>query len=419
MKNIYILAGFLILTLGAGFIYVNREYISADRTARSILNRGKLYLEQSNDDGLRKAVDELTKVAATWPDSLPGKEALYYLAEGYERLGMRDVALTKYRKLQDMPLSLELKDRVKFKIAKLQILRSYTEEGMNQLVSLLAHTRAPAMRSEIYTEIGKYHVRKGSVKDAQRNLQIALQENGENKDARIALARLYASVGKDADAKAVYEDYLAFHEPLDKQSEKHTSAFRGDALGKGMRALSEEKYYEAVRYLTLVTEKFPGSADAETAWYGIGNAYFKLKQYPKAINAYNKVVGNSHPQKDEAAYVKKGEAYYHNKQYKRAAGIFAYVIKNYPEGKYSRIASDWEEECRRALGEVADLSEEDDGLEDDSLAEDKEENPPRKTVKKIIKPLTKKTPKKEPQIDDVGEPGLLPEPSLDEGAVSP
>lgn len=417
MKNIYILVGFLILTLGAGFIYVNREYISADRTARSILNRGKLYLEQSNDDGLRKAVDELTKVAATWPDTLPGKEALYHLAEGYERLGMRDVALSKYRKLQDMPLSQELKDQVKFKIAKLQILRSYTEEGMNQLLSLLAHTRAPAMRSEIYAEIGKYHVRKGNTKDAQRNLQIALQENGENKDARIALARLFASAGKDAEAKAVYEDYLAFQEPLDKNRDKNNSAFRGDALENGMRALTNERYYDAIRYLTLVTEKFPASKDSETAWYGIGNAYFKLRQYPKAVHAFNKVVGNAHPDKDEAAYVKKGEAYYHNKQYKQAAGIFSYVIRNYPQGKYHRIAADWEEECRRALGEATDLTDEDDGIIDEE--EDEGEIQAKKTNKKPAKPVAKKPVKKEPQIDDPGEPGLLPEPSLDEGAISP
>ncbi len=361
MRSVTVWIGAVVFTIGAGVFLIEREYLSGDKIARVRLEQGKLQLERFDEDGLRKGIDELTAVVANYPESVYAREARFHLAEAYERLGMRDVALGKYKRLAEMPLSDELKSRVRFKIAKLQIMRNYSDEGMNQLLSLLNSTSDKTLRSEIYLEIGKYYQRKGLAKDARRNYENALTENPENREARAALGLT------DAD----YTNSVALHGILDKQEvnsqeKKEQPSEKKFDLDPGIQAFTQGDYARAITLLLPAAKST--APESEDALYYVGNAYLKLKDYRNAVHYLNKAVGNSYRGRDEAAYIKKGEAYYLNNQLERAAHVFQFVRTHYPNGKYAQIAADWENETRRLLGDktgTQSLPDDDEGDDDD------------------------------------------------------
>lgn len=364
MRSITVWIGAIVFTIGAGVFLIEREYLAGDKIARVRLEQGKLQLERFDEDGLRKGIDELTAVVANFPESVYAREARYHLAEAYERLGMRDVALGKYKRLAEMPLGDELKSRVRFKIAKLQIMRNYSDEGMNQLVSLLNSTHDKALRSEIYLEIGKYYQRKGLTKDARRNYENALAENPENREARAALGLT------DAD----YTNSVALHGILDKhvaaQEVKQAEAGQKYDLAAGISAFTRGEYERAIGLLLPAAKS--GAPESEEALYYVGNAYLKQKDYRKAVHYLNQAVGNSYRGRDEASYIKKGEAYYLDNRLERAAHVFRFVRTHYPHGKYAQIAADWENETRRLLGDKnggkeGGTSQSDEESEDDAV----------------------------------------------------
>lgn len=367
MRSITIWIGAIVFTIGAGVFLIEREYISGDKAARIRLEQGKLQLERFDEDGLRKGIDDLTAVVAQAPDSIHARSARYHLAEAYERLGMRDVALGKYKKLLEMPLTDELKTHVRFKIAKLQVMRNYSDEGMNQLLQLLNGTADKPLRSEIYLEIGKYYHRKGMTKDAIRNFQNALTENPENREVRAALGY------SDAD----YKNSVALHGILDKtesipaketEDQKTEKPQRKYDVSAGIQAFSVGEYSKAIRLLTPAANS--SGRESEDALYYLGNAYLKLKQYRNAIHFLNKAVSNSYRERDEAAFIKKGEAYYLANQFSRALRVFTFARTHYPNGKYAQIARDWESETRRMLGEKTGVKSLDDDDDDDDDDED-------------------------------------------------
>jgi len=368
MRSITIWVGAIVFTIGAGVFLIEREYISGNKAARVRLEQGKLQLERFDEDGLRKGIDDLTAVIAQSPDSVHAREARYYLAEAYERLGMRDVAFGKYKKLLEMPMPDELRTRARFKIAKLQIMRNYSDEGMNQLLQLLNTTADKQLRCEIYLEIAKYYHRKGFAKDARRNFENALTENPDNREARAALGYT-----PDAD----YKNSVALHGILDKdespkaekkEAQPAEKPVRKADVSAGIQAFAAGDYHRAVRLLSAAASA-PG-AESEDALYYLGNAYLKLKQYRNAVHYLNKAVSNKYTDRDEASYIKKGEAYYLNNQYDRARRVFSFVRSHYPHGKYAQIAQDWENEARRMLGEKtggrAEIIDDDDEDDEDA-----------------------------------------------------
>lgn len=357
MRQAYLLMGFLVILIGGGFAWISKEVLVPNREAQALLVKGKMWLEQQNQTSLRKAVDAFSEIVARYPQSSASSEAVMRLAEGYERLGLKEIALGKYRKLLEQGLDSKNTETVRFKIAKLQILRSYTDEGMSQLFLLLGQAKSAHMRSEIYAEIAKVYQKKSDTKNAIKNYRIALREDPENREAQLQLAKLLSNEGQADVALSVYDDYLKFQSEISNDTSNVQQAFKNEALKRGLTLLEQNKYAEAEKYFSVIEDKFPNSKQAEDALYYAGNARMKQGDYIGAIKKFNLVIGNKVRTRDEAAYIKKGEAWYNRSKYKKAAAIFAFVQKTYPRGRFFAIASDWEEECIRALNEAQNLSE--------------------------------------------------------------
>ncbi|MCS6971716.1 MAG: tetratricopeptide repeat protein [Leptospiraceae bacterium] len=391
MRSLTVWFGAIILVIGAGVFLIEREYLAQDRQARMRLERAKLLLERADEEGPRKAIDELTALVAQFPESRYAREARYFLAEGYERLGMRDVALAKYRKVLELSLPEELKSRARFRIAKLQVLRNYPDEGINQLLQLLNTTSDRTLRSEIYLELGRFYQRRGQLQDARRNFEHALHENPDNREARAAL-----------------EHGEADTQPKEGQTDKSGAVKAGEqsaALSAGIAAFNAGDYRRAIHLLAPLTNS-PGP-ESEDALYYVGNAYLKLKNYRKAVHYLNRAVSNAHRTRDEAAYIKKGEAYYLNNQFDRAYRVFHFVRTHYPNGQYAQIAAEWEKEAQRMLAEkedvVGEVEDKDDELTD-SLAEDEDD----KDEDAAPKPKRKPAPPKRDELALDDEADLTP-----------
>lgn len=357
MKNFYITAGLLAILTGAGFIFLNHNYINPKNKARVILDKGKLLLEQNTEEASHSAVDRFTTLVAQYPDTMAAKEGLYYLGEAYEKLGMKEMALQKYRSLLNETLTESMRRRVRFKISKMQILKSYADEGKNGLLTLLSQTHDNQLRSEIYTELGNHYLSENLFTKAQRNYEIALTENPANKEARINLTRALSGQGKDSEAYSVYDRYLTFEGALDPEKVRITARYRQEALERGLNLFKLNKMQEASRLFELVAERFPDSDEAESALYYQGVLHYKQKDYLSSIQFFNKVMNNAVKHKDEVAHLKKGEAYYQLKRYKKALKMFVRTQQLYPKSQYAQIAADWEKEIKRAMSESSTLSE--------------------------------------------------------------
>ncbi len=319
--------------LGIGFIFLQNEMLSPLKEAQSLKREADLYQEQSTEDSLRKAVERYALVVARFPATAQARESLFMLAQSYEKLGLDDIAYSKYLVLakQDIPPS--LKDKLDFRLGKLKILRNRPEEGVNGLLSLLGRTKDAVLRSEIYLELGDLYGKNGDWKKSREYYLQALREDPDN-----------ATALKKIDGK---KDKVATAETTEV-----TETLPGNSselLAKGISLFNQNRFDEAFVQFEKIDELFFGTADAEEALYYLGNGYMAKSDYVKAIQSFNRVIGNKNPTRDQGAYLKKGEAYFHRGQYRNAAKIFAYLIDKYPKGPYAQIALDWEEETRKRL----------------------------------------------------------------------
>jgi tol-pal system protein YbgF len=87
--------------------------------------------------------------------------------------------------------------------------------------------------------------------------------------------------------------------------------------------------------------QFPGASQADNAQYWVGECYYALKDYTKAIDAFAKVI-KSFPKsvKVPGAKLKIGLAYWNEKNPAKAKEYFHKVIKEHPGTNEAEIAKD-------------------------------------------------------------------------------
>jgi tetratricopeptide (TPR) repeat protein len=90
---------------------------------------------------------------------------------------------------------------------------------------------------------------------------------------------------------------------------------------------SEKKYEQALKSLDTVTKY---QKDAE-AWNYKGLCHYYLKEYPKAISAYNKSVEIDSTLKKQHYYNNIGTAYVKDHQFPEAKAAFTKYQKLYPK----------------------------------------------------------------------------------------
>ncbi len=373
-KNTAIIFGIGAILFGMIIMLVETQYNGPKVKSENLLRKGSLLMEQDTREAVKEAMDVFLTVSSDYPETRADYQARFYLAECYERNNLKEAALKKYLEVAAYPeLDEKMKKNTEFRIAKLKMLKAYNEEGMSSLLALLGQTSDPILRSEIYTEIGRYYQNEGNAMKAQRQYEIALTENPANKTARINLARVLMSQKKEGLAFGEYERYIDHYGLLDKEKGEVLSRYKNEAYNAGHELYKAKKYTEAKQYFSLVVKKFPATPEADLSYYYLGVMEMIGQNYKKAIHFLNAGVSNSPRNMDEACYMKKGESYFKLNEFVRAASVFQHVLDHYPKSVYQKMASDWASECEKALEERSTGMDDETPVSDENILPDNDE----------------------------------------------
>jgi len=375
MKHRYVVVGSLIALSGMGVITFNEEFFLPNKEARALLTKGKLLLEQGNEDTMKKAVEVFTTVAAHFPDTKQAKEALFMLAEGYENLGNIDVAIGKYRRLLSMEIDKDLADKVKFKIAKLQLSRYNTEEGFNSLMVLLSQNIDDLLRSDVYTELARFYSRQKNLTKSQANYEIALSENPKNAEANMEMAEVLFRQGKYEDALKQYIRFYNIYVNRSSANKLAVENFQDQVLRAAITLFQRGESTHAKNYFDFLAASFSETRYSEIANYYLGNIYYNQAGYTEAITLFDKVITELPDLKDESAYIKKAQAWYQLREYTKAAATIEKVFELYPDGRYKSVARRWASEIKQAMEEELALQNSIDYQSERSQEVDLEDDP--------------------------------------------
>lgn len=180
MKNIIFRLGLLTFLFGAGFFYFNERIYFPQKKANQFLEQGKLFFEQSDNDSLQKAIHQFATTISHFPKTKEAKEAMFFLAQSYQKLGMNDIAISKYNDLLDSKTSQKLKTQARQKIKYLEELDRYQKDGLSGLTKMLRNSHDHIVRSEIYLEMARQLSRSGKLQKALKHYALSLKENSNN-----------------------------------------------------------------------------------------------------------------------------------------------------------------------------------------------------------------------------------------------
>ncbi|HNR89751.1 MAG TPA: tetratricopeptide repeat protein [Spirochaetota bacterium] len=342
------IVGILLIVLGVAlFLYYDR-YLKPEREARILLTEGKIVFERGEESGdkiaINQAIGIFSKVIARYSDTKVVPEAYYYVGQCYEKLKLYKLAYLKYAYLiknQNDVLTKDMRKDVHMRIAHINILKNYSEEGVNRLYDLLNNSFDKDFRSRVYTELGHAYLNQGSFQKAGKMFDISLAENGMNEESVLGKARAYKRMGRDAEAFDLYEHFLSYYGAVSQYTNDVRRSYKNQAYQSGLDAYRGGRYQHAISHFNRVLKHFPYDSKAEYALYWTGESLFAMKQFDTAIQYFNRVLSNSHHQKDQDAQIKKGYAYFLSKRFDLAAREFQNYLTHYPYGKYASIAREW------------------------------------------------------------------------------
>ena len=359
MKNVNLLKWLgLLLPLAVGayiffektssFDFFDNESSKKDDD-KILLQKGRSLLEEGSEQSVRKAMEyfmDLGSRSARYRD-----EAYFSIGESYEKLGMPKMAMKKYMELikRSKNFSEDMKARLNFKVARLQIMTLYKDEAYIRLLILLHNTHKPGLRSGIYTELGKLYMARNQIKRSKVSFQIATQEDPTNREAVLLLAKMMLRLGNYYGAFGVYENYLNGAGGYDERNGYVLKRYREDALKVGLDFYRKRNYYKAIEYLKYTANRFRNTPEQEIALFYTASSYAVVKRPKDAISFYKQVLVNSITARDQIALVRIGQLYFDLDRYKQSIHYFVLLQRKYPRSKYKKIALDWEEESRKSL----------------------------------------------------------------------
>ena len=349
--KIGIIVGSILIITGAGMFAYYDKYVKYERVAQELLTEGKLVFERGDKTAINKSINLFTKIIAKYPGSEAETEAFFYIAQSYERLQLNRLAYLKYVYIlkSKRNVSPYLNNEIRSRLARLKVMRRYTEEGINQLLTILNNTNNRDLRSRVYTELGHTFLKMKAYRKSKRMFDIALSESGDNEDALLGKARTYKRLGEDYKAYNLYEYYFKYYGAFSHYYNDVKRSYLEQVYQSGHREFRRGKYYSAITYFERILKYFSHNEKTENCLYWIGQCHYVMKNYQKSLRYFNRVLSNQFSHKDQNARMKKGYIYFASKKYDLAAREFQVYINSYPRGIYISMARQWKEMCTREI----------------------------------------------------------------------
>ncbi len=338
-----IIVGAVLVVLGVGvFAYYDR-FVRHEREAQELLTEGKLIYERGSRDAVNDSINIFSKVIARYPGTRAESEAYFNIAQAYEKMNLNRLAYLKYVYIlkNGKNIDRDFAREIKARIARLKVMKRYTEEGIYELMGLLNHSESRDFRSRVYTELGHTYLQMRELEKSKRMFDIALTENGENEEALLGKARAYKRLGEDDMAYNLYEYYLKYYGNFSPYADDVKSAYLHQVYQSGHENYRRGRYTAAISFFKRILNRFPESGFTENSLYWIGQCHFAMHRYGSAISYYDRVLNNYDSGKDESARIRKGYAYFLMKKFDLAAREFQIYINNYPRGANIETAKKW------------------------------------------------------------------------------
>lgn len=352
MKSRTIFAGALLIALGLVFLAYYAAVYTPERDAARLLREARLVHERGDTASLKSALDIATDLAARYPESKYLPDAMFLIADSYERNGLYRLAYLKYSYILKDPRTLRRSDlaaEVNARIGVLKIKRNYSEEGIAQLINLVSASTDSDFRSRVYTEIGYARLKFGKFDDAEKAFDLALREDSENEEAILGKSRALARQGRDSEALKGYDAFIEKKGDTSLYS-KDVKRLYGDRIYQaGLRDVRSGRYRSARRHFNDFMRRYPSSRYVENACYWMGESYYASGIYATAIQWFNRTLSNRWRHKDEDAKIKLGYSYYMQKKFDLAAREFNEYLAKYPAGRYRDLARRWKQSSSREI----------------------------------------------------------------------
>ena len=344
----------IFILMGIGLLiyydYVEKPKMEAkiiSKAAQELFVEGFEIYHRGDKESINKAIDIFIKIIAKYPDTDASIKSYFYIAEAYEKLNLNRQAYLKYVTLinnrEKVPS--EMEKEINVRIARLNIMKQYSEEGIHSLLSLLHNNYNKDFRSRIYTELGHTYLKTGDLQKAKRMFDLAISERSDNEEAILGKARTLKRLGKDAEAYELYDNFLKYYGSFSNYTKDVNNSYEKQLYESGLNDYKKGKYYSAITYFKKYIAQFSNNQRVENSLYWLGESYFSLKQYDTAISYFRKVLSNNSQEKNQDAAIKIGHSYFMAKNFDLASKEFQSYIDNYPKGKYVERAKQWQEMC--------------------------------------------------------------------------
>ncbi len=367
-----IVIGFLFIITGVGLFAYYDHFIRSGADARELVTEAKLIFERGDRDSINTSINLFTKVIARHPNTKSETESYYYIAQGYEKLGLRRLAYLKYLYIlkNNSGINGDMENEIRARMAHLRIRRNNTDEGVHQLLSLLNFSSNRDFRSRVYTELGHTYLNIHNYDKSKNMFDIALNENSGNEDALLGKARAYKLMGHPNAAYDLYEYFLQYYGGFSQYTEDVSRSFLRQMYESGRNSYSQGRYRDAVSFFRRLLKNYPNSPKSEYALYWMGESYYSLGDYNSAIRFFTATLSNGYMNKDQDARIKKGYTYFQSKRYDLAAREFQIYIDTYPRGRHVNSARRWKDmSTRELLYKIKDRMLPDDTDEGDDVSD--------------------------------------------------
>ena len=303
--------------------------------------------QRDDKESVNKAIDIFIKVIAKYPETDSAIKSYFYTAEAYEKLNLNRQAYLKYITLINNrdKIPSDMEKEISVRIARLNIMKQYSEEGIHTLLNLLQNNYNKDFRSRIYTELGHTYLKSGDLQKAKRMFDLAVSERSDNEEAILGKARTLKRLGKDGDAYELYDHFLKYYGNFSNYTKDVNASYEKQLYESGLNEFKKGRYSSAIVFFKKYITQFSNNQRVENSLYLLGESHLKLKQYDTAISYFKRVPANDHSEKYHDAFFRIGCSYFMAKNFDLAAKEFQRYIDNYPNGKHIEKAKQWKGMC--------------------------------------------------------------------------
>jgi TolA-binding protein len=281
------------------------------------------------------AVKDFKSIAMN-KDSL-GQSAAYYLGLSYIKSNNKDFALGAFDQARHLNFSMETKEEALFNFAKVNYdLERYTfaiqpfKEFVKTFPKSNHSSEASELLSESYLRSSNYAEAVSyieTLKSRTPRTNSIYQHVTYYQGAEQFNDQMYKEAIKSFDKSASF--------PLDRDTYLASNFWKGEALS------ADKNYEEAIKSYQVVLSKTPHSHELSLkANYGIGYAYFNLKEYKEALGYFKTYVNEAPGRVDKLNYddalLRLADCYYATKDYEQAVNYYdQVVVKKSPDIDYA------------------------------------------------------------------------------------